>query len=83
MLISLDNKYYLKNDSDKSIMLCTRAKGKKGDYIYSAKGYYTSLASALKGYMAIVTITSDLSSIKEVIELQNTIKEKVEKICQK
>lgn len=80
MNIQLSDKYYLKNDSDKSFTICTRSEyvsSKTGENIisYPVKSYYTTLESALNGFIKRSLLDSKQGSLEGLLgELQETRK---------
>ena len=73
--IKLDNEVFLKSDEKNYILICkyksvTTHRNRK--YII---GYYTDLKQALTAYIKFRQLKSDSTSIIELIQLQNQLKE--------
>lgn len=73
MLIHIKDKLYIKNDSDRSYMLCTKERAKEREY-YKAISYHSSLNNCFVSFLKREQLLSDAASLKELISVTNETK---------
>lgn len=80
--IKLDNKLSITSDSNQYILREMKEGTKDGEKIeiYEAIGYFGTLSGALKEYIRKCLRESDATSIKELIELNARLEEKIDKL---
>lgn len=81
MEIKLDDKYYLKSDS-RSYQICKEIINEDKENTFLNLLHYTTLESALNGYVELKIREGDFKSLKQLKNDLDEIKEKIIEIIQ-
>ena len=81
-MVTLENGYEIQVE-DMNYTLLKKSVSKNGNEIAKRIGYYTSLESALKGYMDICIskkLEEDVYSLKDAIQMVRAERERIERL---